>query len=176
MSTWPGNMYGAGSDLLRAVISVNERQWQLPLRVLRDRFGDNLNGIKVAILGLTFKPGTGDLTEAPALKLARALAKEGAQLTVYDPKVRGGEYALLPDGVRVAKDVLAATTDTQAAVVMTEWGEIVEADWATVSRNMIPPSFVFDGRNALDPMTMRAAGFDYVGVGRGAMPEHIPCG
>ena len=161
---------GAGSDLLRAVIGVNERQWMLPLRALRDRLGGNLRELKVAILGLTFKPGTGDLTEAPAAKLACALAEGGAQLTVYDPKVRDSENALLPDGVRVAKNVLTAITGTQAAVVMAEWSEIVEADWAAVSGNMLPPRFVFDGRNALNPMNMRAAGFEYVGVGRGAMP------
>ena len=61
---------GAGSNLLRAVIGVNERQWQIPLRALRDRFGANLHGLKVAILGLAFKPQTDDLTEAPAVKLA----------------------------------------------------------------------------------------------------------
>ena len=163
---------GAGSDLLRAVIGVNERQWQLPLHALRDRFGGNLNGLKVAILGLTFKPGTNDLTEAPAVKLACALADEGARLTVYDPSVRDGENALLPEGVRITKDVLAATAGTQAAVVMTEWNKIVDADWATVSRNMLPPRFVLDGRNALDSMTMRAAGFEYVGIGRGRMPQN----
>ena len=163
---------GIGSELLRAVIGVNDRQWQLPLRTLRDRFGDNLRELKVAVLGLTFKPGTGDLTEAPAAKLACALADEGARLTVYDPSVRDGENALLPEGVRITKDVLAATAGTQAAVVMTEWSKIVDADWATVSRNMLPPRFVLDGRNALDPMTMRAAGFEYVGIGRGRMPQN----
>ena len=167
---------GTGSDLLRAVIGVNERQWQLPLRALRDRFGGNLNGLKIAILGLTFKPGTGDLTEAPAVKLACALADEGAKLTVYDPCVRSGKNALLPDGVRVATDVLTATTGTLAAVLMTEWLEIAEADWAAVSRNMVSPKFVFDGRNALDPVTMRAAGFEYVGVGRGTdSKESLGC-
>ena len=166
---------GAGSDLLRAVIGVNERQWQLPLRALRDRFGGNLNGMKLAILGLTFKPGTGDLTDAPAVKLACALSDEGAQLTVYDPCVRSGKNALLPDGVRVATDVLTDTAGSQAAVVMTEWPEIAEADWAAVSRTMASPKFVFDGRNALDPMTMKTAGFEYVGVGRGGMPEDISC-
>ena len=166
---------GAGSDLLRAVIGVNEQQWQLPLRALRDQFGGNLNGLKVAILGLAFKPGTGDLTEAPAVKLACALAAEGAQLTVYDPCVRSGKNALLPDGVRVATDVLTDTAGSQAAVVMTEWPEIAEADWAAVSRTMASPKFVFDGRNALDPMTMKTAGFEYVGVGRGGMPEDISC-
>ena len=165
---------GAGSDLLRAVIGVNERQWQLPLRALRDRFGGNLDGLTIAILGLTFKPGTGDLTEAPAVKLACALADEGAKLTVYDPCVRSGKNALLPDGVRVATDVLTATTGTLAAVLMTEWLEIAEADWAAVSRNMVSPKFVFDGRNALDPVTMRAAGFEYVGVGRGTDSKESP--
>ncbi len=155
---------GDGSDLLRAVIGVNERQWQLPLRALRDRFGGNLNGMKLAILGLTFKPGTGDLTEAPAVKLACALADEGAQLTVYDPCVGDGDTALLPEGVRVAKGVLTATTGTQAAVVMTEWSEVAEADWTAVSRNMASPKFIFDGRNALDPITMRAEGFEYIGI------------
>ena len=158
---------GGGSDLLNAVVGVNERQWQLPLRALRQRFGGNLRELKVAILGLAFKPGTNDLTEAPAVKLACALAAEGARLKVYDPGVRSGENALLPEGVRVEMDVLAATTGTLAALVMTEWSEISEAEWSTVSRDMLPPRFVFDGRNALDPMTMREAGFEYVGVGRG---------
>ncbi len=162
---------GAGSDLLRAVIGVNDRQWQFPLRALRERFGGELRGLKVAILGLAFKPGTGDLTEAPAVKLTRALAEEGAKLAIYDPSVGDGEKSLLPDGVRVAADIFTATTGTQAAVVVTEWSEIVDADWAAISRNMLPPRFVFDGRNALDPMTMRAAGFEYVCVGRGAMPQ-----
>ena len=167
---------GAGSDLLRAVIGVNDRQWQLPLHALRDLYGGNLHGLKVAILGLAFKPETDDLTEAPAVKLACALAKEGARLAVYDPNVRNGENTILPDGVQVATDVLTATTGSQAAVVMTEWSEIARADWAAVSNNMLPPGFVFDGRNALDPMTMRAAGFDYVGVGRGVMPQDVTRG
>ena len=167
---------GAGSDLLRAVVGVNDRQWQLPLHSLRKRFGSDLQGLKVAILGLTFKPGTGNLTEAPAVKLACALAEEGAELSVYDPSVRNCENASLPDVVRVATDVLTATTGSQAAMVMTEWKEIIEADWAAVSRHMAPPRFIFDGRNALDAMTVRAAGFEYVGAGRASSPmESLGC-
>ena len=158
-----------GSELLRAVINVNERQWQLPLRALRDRFGDSLQGLKIAILGLTFKPGTGDLTKAPAVKLAHALAAEGAQLTAYDPSVRNGEVAVLPVNAQIAPDVSAATSRAQAVVVITEWSEIVGADWVAISHGMAPPRFIFDGRNALDPVTMRAAGFEYVGVGRGPL-------
>ena len=167
---------GDGSNLLRAVIDVNDRQWQLPLRALRDRFGGNLHGLKVAILGLAFKPGTGDLTEAPALKLARALDEEGALLTAYDPSVRDDEAALLPDSVQVAADVLTAITGTKAAVVMTEWKEIVDADWVAVSRGMAAPKLVFDGRNALHPVNMKAEGFEYIGVGRPSAPkESLGC-
>ncbi len=161
------------SGFLRSVISVNDRQCQLPLHALRDRFNGDLHGLRVAILGLTFKPGTGDLTEAPALKLARILAEEGAILAVYDSGIGSGDCILLPDGVRVATDVVSATSGTQAAVVMTEWKEIVEADWLAVSRGMVPPKFIFDGRKALVPTTMRASGFEYVGVGRGSMSHRV---
>ena len=140
----------------------------MPLRALRDRFGDSLHGLKITILGLTFKSGTGDLTEAPAVKLAHALAAGGAQMTAYDPSVRNGGSAVLPINVQIAPDVSAATSRAQAVVVITEWSEIVGADWAAISRNMAPPRFFFDGRNALDPEAMRKAGFEYVEVGRGS--------
>ena len=110
------------------------------------------------------------------MKLARSLFEEGAQLTAYDPSVRNGENPLLPDGVHVATDVLTATTETEAAVVMTEWSEIAKVDWAAVNRNMAPPRFVFDGRNTLDPVAMRTEGFEYVDVGRGAEPKDSGCG
>ena len=97
-------------------------------------------------------------------------------MAVYDPNVRKGENTLLPGGVQVATDVLTATTGTQVAVVMTEWSDIVEADWAALSRGMASPKFVFDGRNALDPLIMRAVGFEYVGVGRGVMPQDVTRG
>lgn len=158
---------GSGSGFLRSVISVNDRQWQLPLSALRDRFGGDLHGLKVAVLGLTFKSGTGDLTEAPAVKLALALAEEGAELTAYDPSFTNGGNVALPVAIRVAPDVLTATAGTQAAVVMTEWDEIVEADWGAAKRLMAPPWFIFDGRNALDHKAMKSMGFEYRGVGRG---------
>ena len=164
---------GDGSDLLRAVIGVNERQWQLPLCALRHRFGDSLNGLKVAVLGMAFKPGTGDFSEAPAMKLAHSLAVEGAQMTAYDPNLIGGGNAPLPIATRIAPDILTAATGAQAAVVMTEWDEIVDANWAAVGRRMVAPKFVFDGRNALDPQRMRSMGFEYVGVGRGTIPLNL---
>ena len=152
---------GEDSQVLRAVINVNDLQWQLPFGALRDRFGESLKGLKAGILGLAFKPGTGDLTEAPAVKLAYALIQEGVQLTAFDPEVRNGASAALPRTVQIVPDVLAASTGAQAVVVMTEWSDIVEADWEAVGRSMVAPRFVFDGRNALDPWAMQSLGFEY---------------
>ena len=138
----------------------------MALRALHGRFGNKLEGLRIGILGLAFKPETADLTEAPGVKLARALAEEGAVLTAYDPGVKNDDKTVLPEEMRVAPDIFAATRQAQGAVVMTEWNEIVEADWSAVNQVMAPPRFIFDGRNALDPEAMRKAGFEYVGVGR----------
>ena len=140
--------------------------WKHPLRDLHGRFGNKLEGLRIGILGLAFKPGTADLTEAPGVKLARALAEEGAVLTAYDPSVKNDVKTVLPDEVRVAPDIFAATRQAQGVVVMTEWSEIVEADWAAIGQSMTPPRFIFDGRNALDPSEMNRLGFEYMGVGR----------
>ena len=165
---------GEDSQLLHAVINVNDLQWRLPLRALRNRFGGNMEGTRVGILGLTFKPGTDDLTEAPALKLASALAAEGVQLTVFDPTMAEGVNADRPLNAQIVPSVVAASAGAQAVVVMTEWREIVKADWEAVSRMMATPKFVFDGRNALDPTAIVAAGLEYQGVGRnvGLNPRH----
>ena len=157
---------GEDSQLLRAVINVNELQWRLPLRVLRNKFGRNMEGTRVGILGLAFKPGSDDLTEAPAVKLAYALAAEGVQLTVFDPTMAKGVNAGRTLNAQIVPSVVAASAGAQAVVVMTEWREIVEADWEAVSRMMATPRFVFDGRNALDPKAIAAAGLEYEGVDR----------
>ena len=161
---------GNSPDLLQAVIGVNNRQWQLPLRALLGRFNGQMQGIRVAVLGLTFKPGTSDLTEAPSVKLLHALVGEGAVVTSFDPGVGDTAKWGLPNEMQMEPDVVAATARAQAVVLMTEWNEIVNADWAAVSRVMASPRFIFDGRNALDPQTLSSLGFEFQGVGRGCLP------
>ena len=165
---------GGDSQLLRAVTKVNELQWRLPLKVLHNRFSGNMEGTRVGILGLAFKPETDDLTEAPALNLASALAAEGVQLTVFDPALGNDVNAGLLLDAQIVPSVVAASAGAQAVVVMTEWREIVEADWDAVSRIMASPRFVFDGRNALDSKVITAAGLEYQGVGRNVVlrPHH----
>ena len=160
---------GANVELLRAVISTNNRQRLLPLHAFRQRFDGRLAGRTVGVLGLAFKPGTDDLREAPALDLIRALAAEGAAVRAYDPQAGAAAQALLPRGVQLADGVAEAAAGAQALALMTEWPQIVESDWQAVGRLMLPPRFVFDGRNVLEPGALAGWGFEYRGVGRGAV-------
>jgi UDPglucose 6-dehydrogenase len=152
-------------ELLRSVIAVNNGQRLLPLRVLRERFV-RLSGLKVGVLGLAFKPNTDDVREAPSLDLINRLAEEDAEITAYDPVVDGLALSRLPPSVRVVRDPLDAADGAQALVLMTEWDQVVNANWADAAEHMKPPRFLFDGRNALDPDEMMELGFEYRGVGR----------
>ena len=159
---------GVNTELLRSVISVNNRQRLLPLQALQEHFDGRLAGIRVAVLGLAFKPDTDDVRDAPALSLIRALLEEGASVTAYDPQANLTAARLLPPSVRILDTPEQAATDAQALALMTEWPQIAAADWHLIRPKMRPPRFIFDGRNALNPAQMRALGYEYVGVGRGA--------
>ena len=157
---------GYTCELLRSVITVNNRQRMLPLQALRERFV-RLSGLKVGVLGLAFKPDTDDVREAPSLDLINVLVGESADVSAYDPVAHDSARGSLPSSVRLADDPLNAASGAQALVVATEWTQIVNANWDDISRCMRPPRFIFDGRNALDPQAMEALGFEYQGVGRG---------
>ena len=148
-------------DLLKAVIDVNNRQRLLPLIHLRKAVGD-LNGRRIAILGVAFKPNTDDVRESPALDIIPLLLEEGAEVAVYDP------VAVLADidGVSRAASALEALDGAAAAVLVTEWPEFVDLDWGAVRAGMADPGIVFDGRNALDAAAVTAAGLVYMAVGR----------
>ncbi len=156
---------GNACDLLKAVISVNNRQRLLPVRVLRRELG-SLAGRGVGILGLAFKPGTDDLREAPALETITALLGEGARVRVYDPVVQQGRRELPPE-VTLAASAEEAVADAEAVVLCTEWEEFSRLAWQSVHQAMRPPHLVVDGRNALPLEALVGLGFRYVGVGRG---------
>ncbi len=157
---------GVEVDLLRSVINTNNRQRLLPLHALRQRFGGGLAGLRVGVLGLAFKPETDDVRDAPALDLVRALVDEGVEVRAYDPRAMDNARAELPPEAALVPGVAEAANRAQALVLLTEWPEIVESDWQLVSRCMIPPRLIFDGRNALPPATLEPLGFEYIGVGR----------
>ena len=149
-------------QLLNAVIEVNELQKRRLIGKLQAQLG-SLRGATVALLGLAFKPHTDDVREAPSLVLAGRLVAEGAEVRAWDPVAS-------PDGlhgIEQVQTVAEAVTGADAAVLVTEWPELAEQDWAALGRTMKRRIFV-DGRNMLDPAAMRAAGFTYEGIGRGA--------
>jgi UDPglucose 6-dehydrogenase len=147
--------------LVTSVMEVNELQMRRPVTKLQKHLG-SLRGKRIALLGLAFKPNTDDMREAPSIVLAARLLAEGAQVVVWDP-VADAQSIL--NGVEFAETAAAALESADAAVVVTEWPELRDLPWAELRDTMRTP-VVVDGRNHLDPGSMRAAGFAYEGVGR----------
>jgi UDPglucose 6-dehydrogenase len=150
-------------QLLNAVIEVNELQKRRVVGKLDKHLG-SLLGKRVALLGLAFKPDTDDMREASSLVLAARLQGEGAEVVAYDP-VASERAGQLLDSVELADSALAALDGADAAVLVTEWHEFAELDWAEVAARMARPLIV-DGRNFLDPAALREAGFEYEGIGK----------
>jgi UDPglucose 6-dehydrogenase len=121
---------------------------------------------RIAVWGLTFKPDTDDVRNSVAVDLVNDLVRQGAQVTAYDPKgnEKVRELNLCP-GVQFADSALSAVRDAEALVLATEWPEFAAVDFAEVHRQMHTP-IVFDGRNLLDPNTMKDLGFQYYSIGR----------
>src|SRR5262245_15623421 len=155
-------------QLLAAVIEVNELQKRRVIGKLKRHLG-SLRGRRVALLGLAFKPNTDDMREAPSIVLAARLLAEGAEVRGWDPVADGRE---LPGGVEIAGSVLEAVEGADAAVIVTEWDELRGLARAEVRAAMANPLIV-DGRNLLDPVETRAAGFAYEGMGRPGPPGGV---
>ena len=150
--------------LLDATTTVNERQRkQVVVKLQRDLH--TLKGKRVALLGLTFKPNTDDLREAPSLDIARALDQRGARAIGYDP-VAGKKAATLLPSLKVVFDPYEALSDAHAAVVVTEWEEIQNLDLERAAALMEHPKLLVDGRNVIDPALARDFGLLYRGFGR----------
>ncbi len=150
-------------QLLTAVIEVNELQKRRVMAKLQKHLG-SLVGRKVALLGLAFKAHTDDMREASSLVLSARLLADGARVHAYDP-VAEREARKLLAGVEFADSSLDALTDADAAVIVTDWPEFSELDWARVAE-LMEGELVIDGRNMLDPRTVREAGLVYEGIGR----------
>src|SRR5580704_3826803 len=151
-------------QLLGAVIEVNELQKRRVVAKLARHLG-SLAGKRVGVLGLAFKPNTDDMRGASSLVLAARLVAEGAHVRAYDPIATEEARKIMPE-LDYADGVEEVVTDADAVVLVTEWPEFLALDWRAVAEAMAG-SVVIDGRNALDPAAVRAAGLTYDGIGIG---------
>jgi UDPglucose 6-dehydrogenase len=156
---------GTPFTLLKEVQRINQNQRERFVKKLRDTLWV-LKEKRLAVWGLTFKPDTDDVRSSVAIELVNDLTREGAHVVAYDPKgiEKVREFKLCPDAV-LASSALEAVRDAEALIIATEWKEFENISFSEVRRLMHTP-LIFDGRNLLDPSTMRDLGFQYHGIGR----------
>ncbi len=151
--------------ILKAAMEVNRRQAERMVEKIRAAVGD-LCGKRLGVLGLSFKPNTDDMRDAPSVAILTALQKAGARIVAYDPVAMTEAQRTLSD-VGFASDAYEALSGADAAVLVTEWNVFRNLDLERIKREMRAPIFI-DLRNVYDPRKMAAIGFRYVSVGRPA--------
>lgn len=159
---------GYDFPLLNEIARINEEAVGAAVKKIEDTLW-NLDGKRVALLGLAFKPGTDDTRLAPALGVARALLERGADVVGYDPQAGANAKSDVPE-LEIAEDPYAAVTGAHCLVVCTEWPDIEALDLTRIHEAMAYPVIV-DGRNVFDPRKMAALGFTYIPTGR---PPVVP--
>jgi UDPglucose 6-dehydrogenase len=159
---------GCATDLLQAVETVNERQKLLLLEKAVARLGENLEGRLFAVWGLSFKPQTDDIREAPALSLIHGLLNRGASVRAYDPEAMPNAQTLggLPAGDRLsyAPDKYSALNGAEALFLVTEWKHFRSPDFMEMKARLKRP-LIFDGRNQYNAATLMKQGFEYHQIG-----------
>jgi UDPglucose 6-dehydrogenase len=159
---------GYDFDLLEGVVAVNNEQLDRMAAKVVDMVGGSVDGVTLAVWGLTFKARTDDLRESPSLAIAGRLMEQGARIRAFDPSITppvDDHRAKMLDGIELAADAYAACEGAAALLVLTEWDEFKWLDFDKVASVLQHPR-VLDGRNLLDRESLRRRGFSYVGVGR----------
>src|SRR5690349_5546429 len=151
-------------QILKAVEVVNERQKLRLLVKMKQHFG-SLEGKKIAVWGLSFKPRTDDMREAPAVPLINGILDEGATVVAYDPEARKVAKGIFGTRIQLAEKSYAALNGADALAIVTEWNEFREPDFTRIRKQMRTP-VIFDGRNLYNPDHIRGLGFTYYSMGR----------
>ncbi|HAB36259.1 MAG TPA: UDP-glucose 6-dehydrogenase [Cryomorphaceae bacterium] len=159
-----GREQGYELRILQAVEDVNDDQKMVMVRKIKAHFGQDLTGKHFAFWGLSFKPETDDMREAPSVVIANELLAAGATVTAYDPVAAHEAKHQLGDRIQYAANAYAALTGADALLLITEWREFRVPNWDRVKESLKQP-VVFDGRNIYSGAELRAAGFTYAGIG-----------
>lgn len=155
---------GRHPQLLNAVMDINSDRRRMAVNRLGEMLGD-LNGKTIGLLGLSFKPNTDDMRDAPSIDIANALTAAGSRVRAYDPVAEDVARPLLSD-VEMYTDVYEMAKGCDALVVVTEWNEFKQLDLPMLHDLLLQP-IILDGRNIYDPEHMKLLGFMYAGLGRG---------
>ncbi|HEX7239413.1 MAG TPA: UDP-glucose/GDP-mannose dehydrogenase family protein [Longimicrobiaceae bacterium] len=161
---------GVDPVILDGVEQVNRAQKQVLLERVAERFGEDLSGHTFAVWGLSFKPETDDMREAPSLTVVRGLVERGATVRAHDPEAKHEAERHFPDllaegGRQLCEHNYDCLPGADALLVLTEWSPYRQPDFPRIREALREP-VVFDGRNLWDPQKMREAGFEYVSIGR----------
>ena len=157
---------GAPSRLVEATVAVNDARKASMAARIRQACGGSVHGKVIAVLGLTFKPETDDLRDAPSIPIVSRLAEEGALVRAFDPVGMPHAKAILPSHVEFCGDAYDAATGADILVVVTEWNDFRALSPARL-RDLMRGTLVMDLRNVFDPVAFARAGFEYRGIGRG---------
>jgi UDPglucose 6-dehydrogenase len=160
-----GNDAGFSFEILKSVMAVNEEQKTVLFPKMKNFFRGSLEGKKIAVWGLAFKPDTDDIREAPALYMIDALLKDGAAVTAYDPEAMTNVEALLGTKIAFAANEYEALNDADALLICTEWGVFRNPDFDKMAR-LMKDKVIFDGRNLFEVQEMTDRGFFYSSIGR----------
>jgi UDPglucose 6-dehydrogenase len=158
---------GVDAGILNAVEDLNADQKRLPLDRIVEIFGEDLSGRTFTVWGLSFKPETDDMREAPAIVVIDGLLARGARVRAHDPEAMDVARGIYGDRVEFFEDNYVATHDADALVIMTEWRPYRRPDFDKLS--LLKRKLVIDGRNLFDPERMRELGFEYISIGRPAV-------
>jgi UDPglucose 6-dehydrogenase len=158
--------WGAPSRLVEATVAVNDaRKSSMAARIMQ-ACGGSVHGKSIAVLGLTFKPETDDMRDAPSLPIVSRLAEEGARVRAFDPVGMEQAKPMLPPDVEFCADAYDAATGADILVVVTEWNDFRALSPARL-RDIMRGNLIMDLRNVFDPIAFSQAGFQYRGIGRG---------
>ncbi|MEK7378381.1 MAG: UDP-glucose/GDP-mannose dehydrogenase family protein [Candidatus Binatota bacterium] len=151
--------------LLRAVDRVNERQKGVLVEKVKRHFGEDLTGLTFAVWGLSFKPRTDDMRDAPSIVVIEALLKAGGRIEAYDPEAMAEARKIFADRVRYHRRNYDALKGADALLVVTEWNEFRRPNFQTI-KELLKSPVIFDGRNVYDAQELKRLGFTYYSIGR----------
>jgi len=151
--------------ILQAVEEVNNDQKEILFRKIKDHFKGKVKGKTIGLWGLSFKPNTDDMREAPSLTIIQKLIEHGVSVKAYDPVAMEEAKRILGTSVEFCNDMYEVAVDADALALVTEWSEFRIPNYK-VLKKLLKSKIVFDGRNIYDPAEMKENGFTYYGIGR----------